>query len=860
MIKTLYILYWQGGININPKSNRCASISNLNTKDQGRRLKWCKVVLEDFYDDLVNTVGTEIDLCLDDKVRDNEILTAYAKICNQVARALTYPHKEFLNRGERWFDHNCTVAHQKLLVTLKHQPQDKILIAALRKTYKLAIHILKSEIKHEAWNDLLSIDVIKNSAKFWEIVNKSFFHDSKGNSPEEEWFSHLKYIYGDQKDPGPPGTPFVAEAYTLVFTDKEVAVAFVQLSSNKAPGLDSVPADLLKSNVTVWSKLLAHVFNMACKFGLPKSWSQSIIVPVFKKGKRGDPRCYRPISLIDSAVKVLGRVVLSKLTDWLTETNILSNLQYAFRKGRGTTDQCLNLHQLAGKYTKKGTLYLAFMDLSSAFDQVNRSKLWALLIKLGVDKIIANFLADLHRDLTATVRFDQMGSRTQGIRIIKRVRQGCILAPLLFTLYINNLDLVLGGASKDIPCVGERLIPALLYADDAALLARTAVGLQRLLTTFVDFMRSLDLNVNFSKSHTMIIGSKPRRPKMHHCEGNEIARVTTFTYLVVLFDDRSTWVPQKKAKRNVMARSTLAVLDFARRLGAKPIQVLLNIYRAKCIAISNYGSEIWGYREVKDIQIVENKFLRNLLSLPQSTPSYIVHQEAGVGFVSDLIGVAPLLKWIAIWINPELEMNSEIMRNCLALDRASSIPWLSYVKRLAMQLGRPELFNSPDKLMKEDILWAKKTYLHVAHMEKEARELKKPMVRAYQLLKTSCAIKPYLNVVTNPNHCFLLVRFRFNQLHFLLAEPQGWRRVEDLGTCTCDNFSTQDTLHFVLFCEHFLHSCQRFILPILRGKGFLQAKPALIYLQMLTNVWEIFNIVSFLTAAVRTRKEREGHP
>lgn len=132
------------------------------------------------------------------------------------------------------------------------------------------------------------------------------------------------------------------------------------------------------------------------------------------------------------------------------------------------------------------------------------------------------------------------------------------------------------------------------------------------------------------------------------------------------------------------------------------------------------------------------------------------------------------------------------------------------------------------------------------------------MVRAYQLLKTSCAIKPYLNVVTNPNHRFLLVRFRFNQLHFLLVEPQGWRRVEDLGTC--DNFSTQDTLHFVLFCEHFLHSCQRFILPILRGKGFLQAKPALIYLQMLTNVWEIFNIVSFLTAAVRTRKEREGHP
>lgn len=150
-------------------------------------------------------------------------------------------------------------------------------------------------------------------------------------------------------------------------------------------------------------------------------------------------------------------MVLSKLKGWINKCNVLSNLQYGFRKGRGTLDQCLNLHLLVRKYiiAKKGTLHLAFMDLSSAFDRVNRSKLWDLLFSMGMDKNIVYFLSDLHRDLPATVRVDQKGNLTQKIDIIRGVRQGCILAPLGFTLYINNLDSALCGASKDIPCVGN---------------------------------------------------------------------------------------------------------------------------------------------------------------------------------------------------------------------------------------------------------------------------------------------------------------------------------------------------------------------------------------------------------------------
>ena len=69
-------------------------------------------------------------------------------------------------------------------------------------------------------------------------------------------------------------------------------------------------------------------------------------------------------------MKVLGRILLERLEDWAEEHHILNDIQYGFRRGIGTVDQCLNHTLLIGKYTqaKRGNLYLCFLDLSNAFD------------------------------------------------------------------------------------------------------------------------------------------------------------------------------------------------------------------------------------------------------------------------------------------------------------------------------------------------------------------------------------------------------------------------------------------------------------------------------------------------------------
>ena len=101
-------------------------------------------------------------------------------------------------------------------------------------------------------------------------------------------------------------------------------------------------------------------------------------------------------------------------------------------------DQGLNLALIINKYTraKDESRFLGFMDLSSAFDRVNRSKLWIILEDMGVENKLIRLLKDLHGPMAAMVRLDNDGGCSRVFKLDRGVRQGCIMAPFLFTLYM----------------------------------------------------------------------------------------------------------------------------------------------------------------------------------------------------------------------------------------------------------------------------------------------------------------------------------------------------------------------------------------------------------------------------------------
>ena len=108
---------------------------------------------------------------------------------------------------------------------------------------------------------------------------------------------------------------------------------------------------------------------------VPQDFKDANITKLFKKGKRSICDNYRGISLFVIAGKILARVILNRLNESLLDS-ICSESQCGFRKGRGTVDMIFSLRQVQEKAREQNKpLYMLFIDLTKAFDTVNRDAL-----------------------------------------------------------------------------------------------------------------------------------------------------------------------------------------------------------------------------------------------------------------------------------------------------------------------------------------------------------------------------------------------------------------------------------------------------------------------------------------------------
>ena len=181
----------------------------------------------------------------------------------------------------------------------------------------------------------------------------------------------------------------------FVVSTSDVTKILQELDPSKSPGPDKIPSRLLKSIAMEVSPCLTLLFLASLHQGrVPSDWKKALVCPVFKKGDRKNPSNYRPVSLTCICSKVMEHIIYSEIMTHLETHNILSDMQFGFRKRRSAELQLLQtIHDLAFDLNRKSQTDVILLDFSKAFDRVSHHHLITKLEYYGIRNNILNWVA-----------------------------------------------------------------------------------------------------------------------------------------------------------------------------------------------------------------------------------------------------------------------------------------------------------------------------------------------------------------------------------------------------------------------------------------------------------------------------------
>ena len=336
---------------------------------------------------------------------------------------------------------------------------------------------------------------------------------------KDNWQKHFSELLGNiSQPPGESFEPIVRiidtelPINTSSFTMDELDNALGKSKSN-AVGPDNIPLEIWKSEMFK-SKLLQLCNRTYVDNNLkPKEWSKSNIVPIHKKGSKGDPSNYRGISLNSIAAKVYNKMLLHRIQPHIDP--ILSWTQAGFRKSRSTLSNILALRRIIeGIRLKNIPLTMVFVDFCKAFDSINRDQMFKILEAYGIPNEIINAIKVIYKDNIAAVITPT--GLTEFFRVLSGIFQGDTLAPFLFIIVI---DYVLRKTYRACPGAGIDLVPRrgsrqpathlgdLSYADDVTLLSYYRDKAQELLHSLEQAASQVGLLVNADKTKVMSINN-----------------------------------------------------------------------------------------------------------------------------------------------------------------------------------------------------------------------------------------------------------------------------------------------------------------------------------------------------------------
>ena len=285
------------------------------------------------------------------------------------------------------------------------------------------------------------------------------------------------------------------------------------------------------------------------------------------------------------------------------------SVQFGYKKRHSTSHAIFSLKECIDYFTSRGSgIYAAFLDCSKGFDKVNHNGMFVKLMERGIP-LPLKLLIYWYSNLTSLVKWNGVFSKT--FYVHSGVRQGGVLSPRLFAIYID--DLIKKLRQLKIGChLIDLFLACIVYADDICLLAPCRSALQLLLDTCVAYGLTWCLSYNPSKSKVMHFGKDLHLPTLT-MYGRPLEYVDRYKYLGVTVVAGSTFTTSH-LKPLIRFRSTAnTVLN----VHQKPSEhILMKMLYATCVPHLTYASDVVQYSagQMHQLNVALNDCIRRIFT------------------------------------------------------------------------------------------------------------------------------------------------------------------------------------------------------------------------------------------------------